>query len=265
MKIHSLQPSKKRSHREKRNSLLIIAFFLVVLIFRILFPVFFATVAYYVAWPVWKIRDSIIEKNSTVPFFETKAGLKAENNALKIEIAQTKVKLLKFSNLEIENREFRAREGRATTSPKTLLATVISKPPFSPYDTLLIDIGSFEGVRMGSTVTVFDNVLLGKIVEVNKHFSKVRLYSSPGEEIPVEIGSEHLETLAYGKGGGNFESRLPRDFKVAQGDTIVIPALGGKIYAVVEKIYADEAESFQIILFKVPVNIYTLHFVEVEI
>jgi len=64
-------------------------------------------------------------------------------------------------------------------------------------------------------------------------------------------------------GGGNFEVKLPRGVDIREGDVISFPAINTQIVGVVEKIKVKAADPFQTILFKSPVNIYELRFVEI--
>src|SRR3989304_2204585 len=94
---------------------------------------------------------------------------------------------------------------------QAVVARVISKPPRSFYDTLVVDAGSKEGIQVGEKVLYGDNIMIGEIAEVFEKTSKVRLFSSSGEVIDVTIGKRAVPALAVGIGGGNFEIQIPRD------------------------------------------------------
>ena len=214
--------------------------------------------------PLWHGENFLTEKFSIVSsFLKSKKTLIEENRFLvsRIEILETQL-LSKNMMLE-ENNDLKELLGRSI-SPKGLLATVISKPNRSPYDTLLLDVGVEHGVALGDQVFAHEEVAIGRIGEVYSGISRVKLFSSPGEEIEVTIGSEHVGAVAHGRGGGNFEVTLPRGVDIKEGDVISFPSISTEVLGVVEKIQVTPADSFQTILFKNPVNMHELRFVLVR-
>jgi hypothetical protein len=79
----------------------------------------------------------------------------------------------------------------------------------------------------------------------------------------VVLGSSSISVEAIGIGGGNFNIFLPREVEVKENDVIVIPSITSNIFGIVEKVNFKETDSFQTVLFKSPVNISELSFVEV--
>ena len=75
-----------------------------------------------------------------------------------------------------------------------------------------------------------ENVVLGEVAEVYETSSKVRLYSSSGEQVTVFIGGEAIMAEAKGIGGGNFEIELPQNVDVFIGDSIYIPEFHPQIF-----------------------------------
>jgi hypothetical protein len=53
--------------------------------------------------------------------------------------------------------------------------------------------------------------------------------------------------------------------EVKESDVIVVPSITTNIFGIVEKVSFEEKDSFQTVLFKSPVNIAELNFVEVII
>ena len=89
------------------------------------------------------------------------------------------------------------------------------------------------------------------------------MYSSYGEKTLVLIGQNNVEKEAIGIGSGNFKVEMPREADVKEGDTIVIPSISPNIFGVVEKVQFKATDSFQNVLFKSPINILELKWVEV--
>jgi hypothetical protein len=67
-----------------------------------------------------------------------------------------------------------------------------------------------------------------------------------------------------GRGGGNFEMIIPRDFIILKGDEVVLPGIVPYVVGIVETIISDPRDSFTKALLVSPVNIQELKFVEVE-
>ena len=79
------------------------------------------------------------------------------------------------------------------------------------------------------------------------------------------VGNEGTPAEAMGKGGGEFEVKLPRGIKVLKYEPIVIPTLGIGIFGIVEEIITNPADPFQTILFTNPINIQSIQMVTIDL
>jgi len=211
--------------------------------------------------PFWQGENFLTEKAGLfLSFLKSKKTLIEENKSLASRVNALEIQLLSKHAIAEENNDLKELLGRSVSS-RGILGVVISKPNRSPYDTLLLDIGGEVGVAVGDKVFAHEEVAIGRIEAVYADMSRVKLFSSPGEEIEVMIGSEHVGAIAHGRGGGNFEVSLPRGVDVAEGDVISVPSISSEVLGVVEKIRAEPSDSFQTILFKNPVNMNELRFV----
>ncbi|MEK7179174.1 MAG: rod shape-determining protein MreC [Patescibacteria group bacterium] len=208
-----------------------------------------------------KATESAVRSNTLV----SKKTLIKDNEALREENAAFRVSLLGYSIIKKENEELRSLLGRTGLYHTRILSAVLSKPPRAPYDTLIIDVGTEDGISQGDRVFAFRDVAIGTVVLADESASKVKLFSSPGEDIDVVVGDDHIAAIAHGRGGGNFELRLPRGVHSAAGDPIVFPSMGIEIAGVVEYVESDPSSSFQTVIFKSPVNMFELRFVEVQV
>lgn len=216
------------------------------------------------ATPVWRAEAYLGELGNDVAMaVRSKESLIAENKALREELASVKIGLLSRDLLLNENRELKERLGRYDSNPAGLLAAVLVKPRRSPYDTLVIDVGSRHGVDVGDLVGAHGDLLIGTIERAMETTSLVRLFSSPGEEIEVTVGSSNIAALAVGAGGGNFRLEIPRGVDITEGDIISFPSISTTIAGVVERIQVEPNDPFQTILFKSPINTNELKWVEV--
>lgn len=145
-----------------------------------------------------------------------------------------------------------------------ILSVILSRPPHSPYDSLVIDIGEDKGLMQGDLVYAERHYLIGKIESVNPTTSIVKLFSSPDEKIDVLLGSSTIPVVAEGRGGGNFYIKVPRNIDVKEGDPIIVPSFHSIVLGTAEKVDAGEGEAYTQIYFKLPVNINILRYVEIK-
>jgi cell shape-determining protein MreC len=161
-----------------------------------------------------------------------------------------------------ENAELKLRLGRGV-EPTPLLSAVLMAPPGVPYDTLLIDVGSREGVKAGDLVAAGGNVYIGKVADAYNSTSRVVLFSSPEEKYQTLLkGSIPLSIV--GQGGGSMRGEVPAGTEVAVGDSVLLPSITTEYLAEVVSVLEHEGESFKSVYLKLPVNPYNLRFVEVH-
>jgi len=218
-----------------------------------------------VAVPIWETKKYVtyIMDNLLAGFYSKKT-LILENKRLEEDLDIARFKLLDRNLLFEENMELKEMLGRNVTE-YTVFATVLVKPNRSLYDTFIIDAGDNAGIKKGNRVVYGGNVVIGKIVDVFPRSAKVLLLSSPGELIDVMVGGGNIATVAYGRGGGNFDLELPRDTEVFVGDVVTVSNITSHVLGKVEYIESNPSNPFKKIFFKNPVNIFKIKWVEVII
>jgi hypothetical protein len=169
-----------------------------------------------------------------------------------------------ISQLQKENKELKEQLGRPILK-NSLLAYILKKPPFTVYDSFILDVGTNQGVAIGDKVYSFGDILIGEILEVSPSVSKVKLYSSYGEKYEVLIGEKNVQATATGRGGGSFEIVIPRDIKVAEDDSITIPNISNTVFGTIGEIIAEPARAFSTVIFSQPINIYEQKWVLISI
>lgn len=254
---------KKPNKKFFRIITVIIVFIAIVAVIQAIFPNFFSQTMHYTARPLWKIKNSLTAISvDTIQLLKSKRGLIEENNILREKEREVFVKLLERNILKEENKLLKELFGR-TIYEDAILATVLARPNVSPYDTLIIDGGKNSGIKEGNNVTVSGSIVIGEISNVYENTAIVRLFSSPNEKTIVAVGQENIFTEAMGQGGGNFIIHIPRDADVSEGDIITMPDINTKIFGVVEKILEDPSDPFKTILFKNPINMAEVKWVQV--
>jgi cell shape-determining protein MreC len=235
--------------------------------------------------PLWRVEQSIQSSG----FFHSRTSLETENAQLKTEIETRAASDASISYLEKENAELKTLLGRPSIKNATL-ATVLSKPPFTAYDTLILDIGLDQHIDPGALVYVPNTLILasgtsttsegtssnvsatsteihipkiaiGTVSDVFSSTARVELFSTPGKKYDVEVGNKHIKESATARGGGIFEIIIPRDAGIAVGDAITIPSIEPIMFGSVGSIISDPARAYATVLFTLPVNPFELHFV----
>lgn len=193
----------------------------------------------------------------------SKQSLIKKVTALETQLDAERASLVALSTLEKENESLKAELGRAS-EVKGILGRVIVPPNHSIYDTIVLDIGIEDGVTVGQNVYAFGSVALGTVFEVLSHTSTVFLYSASGRETAATTTGSDLTVTLIGRGGGEYEVRMPRDIAFQEGGVISQQSLAVHPLATIQKIITDPRDPFQRLLAKVPVNLQTMKWVVVK-
>ncbi len=253
----------KRKKNIKRTTFFVLLICLVYVLFMSPLTPSFSGYFHRVAQPVWNFSTKAQEWLSpSLSYFSSRRELYIENKELKEQLNAMSARIADRSLLYHENVILKEHLGRYEKEPERIFAVVLAKPDMTPYDTLIIDVGKDDDISVGDLIVV-ENVVLGEVAETYQTSSKVRLYSSHGERVTVFIGDNAIGAEAQGLGGGNFEIELPRNVDVFVGDSIYIPEFHPQILGIVEHISSDPNDTFERILFRSPVNLFSLRFVDV--
>ncbi len=213
---------------------------------------------------IWRVQLSGFFWGFVEPLMLMRFG--NDVSQLKGGLPSTAAALADRDALYRENLELKARFGRASQVQR-ILGGIISRPPATPYDTLVIDAGSAEGIAQGDLVSAGGTAIVGIVSEVYTHAARVTLYSSPGEKydallrLPGE--NESIPVAIEGQGGGSLRAQVPAGTLVSIGDDALLPGVAGGVSARVSSIEKGEGESFVTLYFNLPADIFTLRFVEV--
>jgi rod shape-determining protein MreC len=256
---------KQRRNKKLRNTFLII--FILFLIFYFNKPIakVLGTFTHTVLRPVLVFGNNASTRlHNLGSYFASKNTLLKENDTLKEEKLSLESKLVNYQSIENENKSLKELLGRLGENNSYILATILAKPNVTLFDTLLLDVGELDKVSVGDIVFAYGNIPLGKISEVYSHTSKVTLFSNAGEKTNAIISSTNTYIDLIGRGGGNFEIILPRDFTVSEGENILLPDLNNYLIAKVVSTISDARDSYQKALLISPVNIQQLKFVQIR-
>lgn len=149
------------------------------------------------------------------------------NRELIAERQQLLSQLADYQSIKEENEFLRnSLDLQTEKSFDLMLGRVISKDILS--DSLLINIGSNEGIKKGFPVIISGKVLLGKVVDVYPSYSRVMLITQKKNKIDVEIAESSIFALSEGSGSLNLTlGMVARDKELKDGSLVVTSAMGG--------------------------------------
>ena len=214
--------------------------------------------------PLWRAENTLTRSTGNVAgFFASRDNLSRENIELrsKISILETELELLRFESRREElftqmftrefNREF-------------IPATVLTYPPQTPYDIVVVDAGSTSRVGVEALVFLPEGAVLGRVIEVSGKSAKVILFTSPGEETVGVLERGLVPVTLIGSGGGNFTLSISREIEVVLGDRILSPRIDSELLAVVGDIRFSPTDSFKEVSAYSPINIFNFRAVLIE-
>jgi cell shape-determining protein MreC len=256
---------KKTKRKKFSNIALGVVLFLILFYFRAGIFNGLSYVSQGIFRPFLVLGNGVGEKlKSFGSYFVSKNSLYQQNQKLQADLSFDEMRMVNYDSTVAENNSLKEILGRKNEKIPMILSAILSKPNQSPYDTLVIDVGSGQGIEIGSTVFALGNVPIGRVAEVSANVSKVILFTNAGEKTQAIISNKNITMELIGRGGGNFEMILPRDLTVQEGDQVVLPGINPHVLAIVETVISDPRDPFTKALLGSPVNIQELKFVEVE-
>ncbi len=160
---------------------------------------------------------------------ESRTALIRENDQLRDEQTLMRARLQRLTALEAENDRLRAMlDARARVRDRVRVAEIMSVDANPFRHSLVIDVGSNEGVYDGQAIIGADGVV-GQVIRTGPLTSEAILISDPGHALPVEVNRNGLRTIAYGTGQfGQLDlPGLANNADIEVGDLLVTSGLGG--------------------------------------
>jgi len=174
-------------------------------------------------YPVFSVSRSVIDKMRDiweVTFHGdniVRENLRKEREILRLRarLAEAREKVRELASLDKQLREV------AESGFDVLAARVIGREADSFYQTLLIDRGTKDGVKSGTPVLYGDN-LVGRVAEVGRRWSRVRLILDVRSAIPAMTLNGNVRGMVIGSGPGELKMTLiEHNAKLEVGDTVV--------------------------------------------
>ncbi len=155
-----------------------------------------------------------------------------EWEALEKENATLQSKSVDYDELVAENERLRKLLDFRTSHPqyKTLAGSVISRDYGTWSNTMIIDVGSGEGVAKDMPV-ITPNGVVGFISDVYPHSARVQLLTDPRTSIGAIVQRPESRVSSVVRGNGNVPTEpqfvnIAKDADILEGDTLVTSGFG---------------------------------------
>lgn len=219
----------------------------------------------YIGRPIWKVENFITTSLYNVNYlFRTKASISNENHNLIEEISSLRTTMIDYQILKKENNQLKETIGRFPVKNNFVLGNILTKPNHSPYDTIIIDIGSNMGIKSGNLVYTDGNIPIGNVNKIYNNSSLVTLYTNPGQKTEGFIDETNASVMLTGRGGGNFEMIIPIELSVLKETIIYLPGSNSEVLALVDEVISKPSDPFKKVILSSPVNVQNLKWVQVK-
>ncbi len=208
-------------------------------------------------------HQPLVSAGTVVNTLSSKRALVDKLTELETTLQSYDAKLSTAALIQAENVELKAQLNRVPTTRGTL-AHVVTLPNRSLYDTVTVDAGTAEGVIEGQVVYAFGSIALGTVSAVASDHATVTLFSAPGRETSGTVAGSNVAITMIGRGGGEYEVRMPRDVAFAVGDLVAYQSTDSAVLAEIERIATDPRDPFQKLYAKAPINLQALKWVIVR-
>ncbi len=187
---------------------------------------------YSVSIPLSKQIDSAANQvEGSWNFLNSLKTISKQNIKLKEQIQQLKAQNTKLQEFKEENKMLRSYLELNENKAHTLeLADVINQDFQGLEQFILINKGRLGGIEKNMPVVALNNVLVGRVVEVFKNFSKVLLISSSNIRVPSLI--QELRVSGIIKGGEKDKlifDMVPKNIHLEKGQTVISSNIGENI------------------------------------
>lgn len=252
----NFRSAKKKKEEKKQSMLFAIVIALIILGFSGVYR-WLSSGFHPLATPFWKIKKD--DNTSLTVVFKDKKKLEKRILELEERIRIQSLEISQSRMLISKNNE----SSVAVTSSSSIKASILVKPNFTLYDTLIVDAGLEDGVQEGDIVTAYGLAIIGKVKDVRKNISFIEVFTEDRIKTTLVHNSTgtHVDVTGYGNGSVTFT--MPRDAVVTVGDFLSSPLGNSYLFGTIENIKFDSTDPVQTILAQSVVNINQLQNIEI--
>lgn len=175
----------------------------------------------FVSAPLEVMHNTISDWNALVSAHHTNAVLRAENDSLR-HWQSVAVSLAR------ENDRLRALARYKPVAQTSYIGAKVVGHAISAYGRgLLINAGAADGVKPYQPV-IDAHGMVGRVVEVSEHASRLMLISDPSSRIPVTVGTKAVRSILGGTGDGSMQLLfVSPNHTMKVGDMVITSEDGG--------------------------------------
>lgn len=230
-------------------SLLIIAFFYVLNLNGFLTPVknFFYSASSSIQQRFWNNGINVSDFFSGI---KGAGNLKKEIEDLKNKNQELIAQIANMAELKKENESLRqALNVGLEKDFQSKLSYIVSKDVFE--DSLLINIGSKDGIKKDMPVITKEKTLAGRIGEVYENYSEVVLITNKKSSFDAQTPEKDIFGVVKGKGNSGLRMELiPKEKEVLVKDIVITTTLGnvfpkGLLVGEIEDVKKSDLEPYQ--------------------
>ena len=218
--------------------------------------------ASFVFSPVIAVESWFHSSTSAVPsYFRDRNSLLATQSALEAELEEIKTTSFTVDRLLKENEELKSLLG--SDDALRIAASAIGRPTDLPYDVLVIDKGSEDGVINNAPIFIGKDQVIGFVAEVYSHTAVVTLVTTPGFESTVYIYGPNIYTTAIGIGGGSLQVRVPQGITLEIGNVVVMPSFDAGVYGEISSVDYEPTRPEQYGYVSIDIPLQSIRYVSV--
>lgn len=209
--------------------------------------------------PLFRMGDALSE-NSHAAFssLADARALSERNDAL---VRENAALVSENRALVMRAESFEGLLGSASAISSGILAGVVSRPPQSPYDTLLVAAGREDAVALGMAAFGEGGVPLGIVTALSAHYARVTLLSSPESVVSAWVGLDSIPLTLRGRGAGAFRATAPKSAPIQVGDAVFVPGPGALPVGTVARVDADPTTPTAEVYVAPSANIFSIDWV----
>jgi rod shape-determining protein MreC len=197
------------------------------------------------------------------------ATLRERNAELEQTVAQLTVENLRLKEIEAENvrlrslLQFRDANPSFTYKGGQVVGRIVANEPTSIVKSILIDIGSSNGIEPGMPV-VTERGLVGRVTDVYRNAARVLLITDSSSNVNTMLQNTRLRGILRGRAGQlPIMDYLPQDQQILVGDIVVTSGEGGSFpvgipVGQVVEVEQNDVEMFQRAAVRTTVDFDTL-------
>ncbi len=221
-----------------------------------------ARISFLVGMPIMKTERIVgagIRSVSTT--FTSKEALDIKNQQLQTQVESLEAQLLDYNLVKSQQNQLMHLQ-----PTKGLVVSVIKKPPYTPYDYVMVSFPSTEIIAINDSVYAYsdtDDLIhsIGTVTDVFFGGALVKLFSTPDTDMLVSIGEKKIQVHAIGAGTGLLTIQVSKSIPIKEGD--VVTTIEGKLIGKIIKVEQNTEQAFTSGTISIGVNTQELSIVSI--